>query len=89
MVNGTKYPFYQLIIERGLTEEELDDFYHLCEALYDIYKEDKAEKYVYYSPLYKKFAENLHPRLQPKEVIEACLQQHIYPKLMSILKKNL
>ena len=83
------FAFYHLIIEYQISEEEVVQFHKLCENLSMEYEELKAEKFVFFSPLYVKFKERLHPKLEPNEVIRACLDQNLYPELMSILLKNI
>lgn len=83
------FAFYQLIIEKQLTEEDVAQFFELCESLNKEYEELKAEKFVFFSPLYAKFKERLHPKLHLHEVIMACIDQKIYPELMQTLWKNL
>jgi len=83
------FAFYHLIIENQLTEEEVAKFYELCESLCKEYEDLKAEKFVFYSPLFIKFKERLNPKLDPKEVIMACINQKIFPELMQTLKKNI
>lgn len=83
------FAFYHLIIENQLTKEEVAKFYELCESLSNEYEELKAEKFVFYSPLFVKFKERLNPKLDPKEVILACMDQKIYPELMQTLRNNI
>lgn len=89
MVKKEGNEFFSLIIEKKLSEMEVQDFYNLCETLSNEYKEQKADKFVFFFPLFKKFKEELHPKLDPKETISACLKQHLYPELMQVLEKNL
>jgi hypothetical protein len=89
MMRKDGYEFSQLIIEKQLTEEEVAQFYDLCELLSKEYEEQKADKFVFFSPLFLKFKEGLHHKLQPSEVIEACINQNLYPELMNTLMKNI
>jgi len=83
------FAFYHLIIENQLTEEEVAMFLELCDSLSNEYEELKAEKFVFFSPLFIKFKESLNPKLEPKEVILACIDQNLFPDLMQTLKKNI
>ncbi|MFD2681042.1 DUF1878 family protein [Bacillus seohaeanensis] len=89
MVSKDRYPFYCLIIEHGLTKQEVESFYQLCDRLNKKRKEQKAEEFVYYTPLFKEFQLNIPVKLNVVEVIESCLKQKIYTNLMLQLKKNL
>lgn len=40
-------------------------------------KEQKAEGYMYFHPLYKKYSAVVQPKLQPEEVINACESQRL------------
>ena len=81
--------FYKLIIEKSLGEEDVKRFQLLCEELNNEWKEQKAEGFVYFHPLFNKLTKKLHPALQTEETIEACIAQGIYLPLMTELKKYL
>ncbi|WP_141433122.1 DUF1878 family protein [Bacillus sp. 03113] len=87
MLPHTKAAFYQLVIEKGLRERDLEAFNNICENLNIELEEQKAEGFVHFHPLFEKFTMNLHPHLRPEETIEACLLQGIYIPLMMELKK--
>ncbi|MEK5522273.1 DUF1878 family protein [Heyndrickxia sporothermodurans] len=89
MISESQYDFYRIVIENQLQEKDVEDFYKLCETLHKESEEQKADKFVFFSPLFKKFKEELHPNLDPEQVIQACLKQNIFPELMEILNKNL
>ncbi|MED1202434.1 DUF1878 family protein [Heyndrickxia acidicola] len=89
MVKKEGNEFFTLVIEEKLSEMEVQDFYKLCETLSKEYKEQKADKFVFFFPLFKKFIEELNPKLDAKETIIACLKQKLYPELMEVLEKNL
>ena len=90
MIHPTGHEFDRLIISCSLTEEEVNDFFLLCEKYTLKLKEEKAESYyVYYAPLYHEFIKNLNPKLKPEIVIPACVKQNLFPELMKVLEKNI
>ncbi|APB35539.1 MULTISPECIES: YhaI family protein [Heyndrickxia] len=89
MIGTSQYPFFRLIMEKQLSKQDIEQFYALCDRLSDELKEQKADKFVFFYPLFQKFKDSLHEKLQPAEVIAACLQQGLYPELMKALKRNL
>ncbi|RIW35363.1 DUF1878 family protein [Bacillus salacetis] len=89
MIPGEGNDFYRLVIKKGLSEMEVENFYNLCERLNNHSQEQKAEGFVFFAPLFKEFTENLDPRFSPEEVIEACTAQGLYPLLMEQLRRNL
>ncbi|RLQ97539.1 DUF1878 family protein [Falsibacillus albus] len=89
MMSPKGFEFDQLIIEKNLSEQDVMDFHRLCEELNKELKEQKAEGFVFYSPLFKKFNERLHSQLEPAEVIDACKKQKLYEELMLLLEQNI
>lgn len=89
MNKSTSEAFFKLIIEKSLSEEEVNQFYKKCDQLSKQYKEQKAEGFVYFQPLFEKFIRELHPKLDAKEVIFACLTQGLYVPIMTEFKKYL
>lgn len=89
MNKSTSEAFFKLIIEKSISEEEVNQFHKKCEQLSKQYKEQKAEGFVYFQPLFEKFIRELHPRLNGKEVILACLSQGLYIPIMTEFKKYL
>lgn len=89
MNKSSSEAFFKLIIEKSLSEDEVNQFYNQCEKMSKIYKEQKAEGFVYFQPLFEKFNRELHPRLNGKEVILACLTQGLYVPIMTEFKKYL
>ena len=79
--------FYKLIIEKGLTEKEVKDFFQLCDKMSIQLEEQKAEGYVYFHPLFNEFADSLPGNLSVNEAIMACLTQNLYEFLFQELKK--
>ncbi|BCB02929.1 DUF1878 family protein [Bacillus sp. KH172YL63] len=89
MIPDEGYPFHRLIIQGGLSEEEVQAFLLLCDRLSKKFEKQKAEGFVYHTPLFKEFKNELHPKLEVKEVVESCLAQELYPALMYHFKKSL
>jgi hypothetical protein len=87
MVEGSKARFDMLVIEKGLSERDVQIFYKQCEQLSMELEEQKAEGFVYFHPLFNKFQEELHPRLKVEEVIHACILQKLFLLLMDELKR--
>jgi hypothetical protein len=86
LLDNPKEDFYKLVIKQGLAEEDVHEFYILCERLSIGLEEQKAEGFVYYHPLYQQFTDSLHRNLSAKEVIQACISQGVYLTLMYELK---
>lgn len=89
MVGNSKARFDMLVIEKGLSKRDVEVFYKNCEQLSMELEEQKAEGFVYFHPLFNKFKEELHPRLQVEEVIHACILQKLFLLLMDELKRYL
>jgi len=89
MISKSKDSFYKLIIEKGIGEAEVRKFEKNCDELSIKYKEQKAEGFVYFHPLFKEFTMILPPEIQAEEVIEACIKQGLYLPLMLELKHYL
>ena len=82
LLNNPKLDFYKVIIEFGISEQETQKFFSLCDELTIKMEEQKAEGFVYFHPLFEEFSHSLHPRLNSKEVIQACLKQQLYETLL-------
>jgi hypothetical protein len=89
MVSNNRNGFYKLVIEKSLDKSDVEQFYKLCEELSVELEKQKAEGFVYFNPLFEEFKLNLHPKLDCKEVINACLNQQIFEPLMMELKNYL
>lgn len=89
MIHHKGHEFDRLIIQKNLNETEVNEFFLLCEDLSKEAMEQKAEKFVFYTPLFNEFMKRLNPKLQSTEVIHACMEQKVYPDLMKILQKHL
>ena len=82
LLNNPKLDFYKLIIEYGISEQETQKLFSLCDKLTIKMEEQKAEGFVYFHPLFEEFSISLPPRLNPKEVIQACFNQKLYETLI-------
>ncbi|MBS4188771.1 DUF1878 family protein [Bacillus sp. FJAT-49705] len=82
IIENNNQEFYKLVIKNSLAEKEVSAFIYLCEDLSKKLEEQKAEGFVYFHPLFNKFTQHLHPRLEPKEVVKACIKQSLYLPLM-------
>ncbi|KPL61528.1 DUF1878 family protein [Rossellomorea vietnamensis] len=83
------FPFNRLIIRNGLSEKEVKEFFQTCDRLSMKLEKQKAEGFVYNTPLFKEFEDELHAKLKVHEVVEGCLVQNIYPALMKQFQKSL
>lgn len=81
--------FFQLVVEKKLTENEMGQILNVCEEMSILYEKQKAEGFVYFYPLLQDFKEQLHDCLEVEKVVDACLQQNLYVALMSEFKKYL
>lgn len=88
MLQPEAHEFDYLVIVKNLEEREVEEFFGLCEELNKEIPKQKADKFVFHAPLFVEFIHRLHPKLDPKEVVDACLKQNIYPGLMDVLKRN-
>ncbi|PFA62574.1 hypothetical protein CN378_20330 [Bacillus sp. AFS015802] len=89
MLPENGFPFYRLIIRNGLSEKEVKEFFMTCDRLSMKLEKQKAEGFVYNTPLFKEFEAKLHAKLKVHEVVDSCLVQNMYPALMRQLKKSL
>ncbi len=89
MMNPNKYPFYKMVIEKGLTEHEVRTLFTCCEELTKEFEIQKQMGFVEFRSLLVQFVGMLHPRLTPKETIESLLQQGFYVPLMTQLMRNI
>jgi hypothetical protein len=84
-VDLSSYPFFRLIMEKKLTEEETKQVILLCDELEKIFLMQSEEGFVHYTPLLIQFAGMLTPKLKPRETIAALLQQGKYVLLLEKL----
>lgn len=89
LLNDPKLDLYKLVIEKGITEQEIKQFYSLCDKMSINLEEQKAEGYVYFHPLFHELSGSLPSKLDMREVINACLTQKLYLPLFQELVKYL
>jgi hypothetical protein len=89
LLNDPKLELYKLIIENGITEQEIEKFYYLCDKMNLKMEEQKAEGYVYFHPLFHELSVSLPSTLNIREVINACLTQKLYLPLFQEMVKYL
>lgn len=89
LIRPSSDAFTALIIEKGMSEEEVKQLLDLCDDLSIKMEEQKEEGFVYFYSLYEKFTQALKPNQTPTEVVNACLQQGIQGELMNEFKKYL
>ena len=89
MLNDPSLELYKLIIENGITEHEVRQFYLICDEMNIKLEEQKAEGYVYFHPLFHELSSSLPPTLKIEDVIYACLKQKICLPLFQELEKYL
>ncbi|MBY6037977.1 YhaI family protein [Fictibacillus nanhaiensis] len=84
-VDLTSYPFFRLVMEKKLTEKEVNDILLLCDELEKTYLMQAEEGFVHYTPLLIHFAGMLTPKLNPRETIQALIHQGKHISLMEKL----
>jgi 1-deoxy-D-xylulose 5-phosphate reductoisomerase len=84
-VDLTSYPFFRLVMEKKLTEQEVNDIIQLCDELEKIFFMQKESGFVHYTHVLIHFAGMLTPKLNPRETILALLHQEKYISLMETL----
>src|SRR4051794_25979996 len=89
LISNPNLDFYKTIIENGLSEQEVMDFYRVCDKLTNKMEEQKADGFIYYQPLFTEFLRLIPPKMEVKKVIPACCRQGIFVQLMIELKKYL
>jgi len=87
LLNDPTLDFYKLIIENGLTEQQVDKFYYMCNELSIKLNVQKAEGYVYFHPLFDELFTSLPANLKIEVVINACLNQKLFEPLFREFKK--
>src|SRR3954452_13719254 len=81
MLAAPNLEFYRLVIEKGITEQEVQAFNEICEELNKKMEKQKAEGFIHFHPLFIEFLNSLPAELDVKEVVQACLKQHLYEPL--------
>ncbi len=87
MLSETEQSFYKLVVEKSLKEKDVAALFSLCDKLSIDLKDQKAEGFVHFNPLFEKFETSLHPNLQAEEVIRSCLKQRLFMPLMEELSR--
>lgn len=78
-----QYPYYKILIERGLSAEEAKETEKLCEELAEELEAQKAQGFVMFDHLLALFAGQLNEKLEVHETIFALHRQGLYKPLMS------
>ncbi|MFC0189827.1 DUF1878 family protein [Fictibacillus aquaticus] len=84
-IDLSAYPFYALIMENKLTEEEMQETEELCTRLAKKYEVMQEEGFVHYTALLIEFAGMLTPKLKPRQAIMALRDQDLFLPLMKKL----
>jgi hypothetical protein len=82
LLTNPKLDLYKLVIEKGITEQQVKHILTICDELSNRMLEQKAEGFVYFYPLFNEFSSSLPMNLLPEEVVTACISQHIFEPLM-------
>lgn len=85
MIDSEKYPFFTLVILNGLSKQEMNDIFSLCDEINERYNQQKEAGFLDYTPLLTHFAGMLTPKMPIKETIAALLSQGLYSELMEKL----
>lgn len=89
LVSNPQLEFYKLIVEKGISEQDVQRFLRNCDDLNNKMAEQKAEGFVHFHPLLNEFSLSLPSNLQVKEVIQACIGQNIFEEMMSEFQNSL
>lgn len=89
MLASPNLEFYRLIIENGISEQEVQSFNQICEGLNKKMEEQKAEGFLNFHPLFSEFLYSLPAKFDVKEVVQSCLDQDLYEPLFREFKKCL
>ncbi|WP_059173288.1 DUF1878 family protein [Bacillus sp. FJAT-27445] len=86
-LESTDYQFTKMIVANNLTQRETDEIYTLCEKMNKLMEEQKAEGFLNFHPLFQEFSVSLSPKLNPGEIVQACLSQKMFISLMKEFNK--
>ncbi|MBU8905454.1 DUF1878 family protein [Desertibacillus haloalkaliphilus] len=86
MVDKERFPFYYLMVENDLTEEEVEEVYALCEHLNQQLEEQRDSGLLNYTSLLIHFVGMLNVKLNPEVTIQALYKQGYYQPLMLRLR---
>lgn len=82
MMEKNKYPFYELIIQKGLSEQEVTQLYRECLTLEKMFEEQREMGFVLHTDLIAHFLDVLPTVLTPKETVESLYKQLLFKPLM-------
>ncbi|MGM7719329.1 DUF1878 family protein [Metabacillus sp. Hm71] len=82
MIEPNRFPFYRLVMEKGLTRDEIEELYKICDELAFLHEEQKAQGLVIFTDLLTQFAGQLNEKLEIGETIQAMAKQGLYRSLM-------
>lgn len=77
-----EYPFYKLIIEKGLNEKEMGEVFALCDELEQKLEEQREDGFLLFTPLLIHFVGMLNDKLEPVDTIKSLYNQGLYKDLM-------
>ena len=83
MIEPNRFPFYHLVMERGLSREEIEELYRICDELTYLHEEQKAQGLVIFTDLLTQFAGQLNEKLEIVETVQAMSKQGLYKSLMN------
>ena len=83
IVEPTKFPFYHLVMSKGLSKDEIEEVLMICAELSRLHEEQKAQGLVIFTDLLTRFAGQLNPKLELYETIQALHRQNLYSSLMN------
>jgi hypothetical protein len=89
MLASPNLEFYRMVIENGISEQEVQGFYKLCEDMNMKMAEQKAEGFIHFHPLFSEFLYSLPAKFDVKEVVHSCLGQGLYESLFKEFQKCL
>ncbi|GGE72857.1 DUF1878 family protein [Priestia taiwanensis] len=87
MLDTRKFPFFALVVQKGVTKEEVEHLLTRCSDIDLEMAKQKREGLLWFYPLLLSFKEALPANLSLLEVIKALEEQGLYTQLMSELKK--
>lgn len=87
IIRNPKAKFDLLIVEKNLTEEEVQEIIKLCEMLSNKLSIEKAEGYMNFQPLFSQLERNLPPQISVKELMDSFLSQGLFLSLMQEISK--
>lgn len=80
-IDVESYPFDILVIKRGISKEEVEELFDICEKLNIELEKQKADGFVTFSPLLTKWNASIPEKFPKEETIFALYKQNIYRDL--------